>query len=242
MAKQEKLEKEKLARGSCRERELAMERAVNESKRLQQQAEENSKLRDFLMDRGVVDILQYFLLAWGAVQLNGLQTFRGFAITSSYGTSVNGTSLGAKGRVCCGLTDMFLDRISGYPAELSERRRLKKLRQKEQKSNEQSQQTDGNKEDSKHGSPNALDDIVSPTEKTSPEQGGGLVATSRSSTCSKQLPKSQKSMPNGLYSGQNALQLAVQKHGSYKEQRTASMANGQKYGLGKPSPKLKERV
>ncbi|KAJ4956426.1 hypothetical protein NE237_013209 [Protea cynaroides] len=59
MAKQEKLEKEKLARVALAERELAMERVVDESKRLQQQAEENSKLRDFLMDRGrVVDILQ----------------------------------------------------------------------------------------------------------------------------------------------------------------------------------------
>ncbi|XP_043722567.1 uncharacterized protein LOC122669781 isoform X2 [Telopea speciosissima] len=59
MAKQEKLEKEKLARVDLAEQELAMERVVEESKRLQQQAEENSKLRDFLMDRGhVVDILQ----------------------------------------------------------------------------------------------------------------------------------------------------------------------------------------
>jgi lysyl-tRNA synthetase class II len=36
-----------------------MEKVVQESKLLQQEAEENSKLRDFLMDRGqIVDTLQ----------------------------------------------------------------------------------------------------------------------------------------------------------------------------------------
>ncbi|XP_042488894.1 uncharacterized protein LOC122069028 [Macadamia integrifolia] len=59
MAKQDKLEKEKLARVALAEQELAMEMVVEESKRLQQQAEDNSKLRDFLVERGsVVDILQ----------------------------------------------------------------------------------------------------------------------------------------------------------------------------------------
>ncbi|XP_042518062.1 uncharacterized protein LOC122091892 [Macadamia integrifolia] len=59
IAGQEKLENEKSARMVLVEQELAMERVVEETKRLQQQAEENSKLRDFLMDRGhVVDILQ----------------------------------------------------------------------------------------------------------------------------------------------------------------------------------------
>ncbi|XP_043714954.1 uncharacterized protein LOC122663339 [Telopea speciosissima] len=58
IAEQVKLENEKSARMVLAEQELAMERVVEESKRLQQQAEENSKLRDFLMDRGhVVDIL-----------------------------------------------------------------------------------------------------------------------------------------------------------------------------------------
>ncbi|KAJ4952211.1 hypothetical protein NE237_029043 [Protea cynaroides] len=182
-------------------------------------------------------------------------------------------------------------------AELLERRRLKKLRQKEHKSSEQ---TDGDKEDSKDGSPDALDDVVSPTDKTSPEvtpdllslegklghvssflepvrhlktdvetdtggqtgfrgqdiemasgnmsldncqnvdprmqQGGGL---RQPILAQRQLPKSQRGMPNGLHSGQNALKLgAVQKHGSYKEQRTTSMAiaNGHKVWTRKTKP------
>ncbi|KAI4301283.1 hypothetical protein L6164_034576 [Bauhinia variegata] len=58
-AEQEKQGKEEAARKSLAEQEEIMEKVVRESKRLQQEAEENSKLREFLMDRGrVVDILQ----------------------------------------------------------------------------------------------------------------------------------------------------------------------------------------
>ncbi|OVA20065.1 Ubiquitin system component Cue [Macleaya cordata] len=58
-AEKEKQEKEESARKALVEQELIMEKVVQESKRLQEEAEENSKLRDFLMDRGrVVDMLQ----------------------------------------------------------------------------------------------------------------------------------------------------------------------------------------
>ncbi|KAL9430890.1 hypothetical protein AB3S75_026145 [Citrus x aurantiifolia] len=58
-AEEEKFEKEESARASLAEQEVIMEKVVQESKLLQQQAEENSKLREFLMDRGrVVDSLQ----------------------------------------------------------------------------------------------------------------------------------------------------------------------------------------
>ncbi|KAK9281754.1 hypothetical protein L1049_004659 [Liquidambar formosana] len=56
---QEKLEKEESAQRALAEQEAVMTRVVQESKILQQEAEENSKLREFLMDRGhVVDMLQ----------------------------------------------------------------------------------------------------------------------------------------------------------------------------------------
>lgn len=58
-AELEKLEKEESARAALLEQEAMMEKVVQESRRLQQEAEENSKLREFLMDRGqVVDTLQ----------------------------------------------------------------------------------------------------------------------------------------------------------------------------------------
>ncbi|KAK3193861.1 hypothetical protein Dsin_025171 [Dipteronia sinensis] len=58
-AEQEKLEKEESARSFLAEQEAIMEKVVQESKFLQQEADENSKLREFLMDRGhVVDSLQ----------------------------------------------------------------------------------------------------------------------------------------------------------------------------------------
>ncbi|URE41805.1 hypothetical protein MUK42_17635 [Musa troglodytarum] len=58
-AEQEKLEKEELARKALSKQEAVMAAAMEESKKLQQEAEANSKLREFLMDRGrVVDALQ----------------------------------------------------------------------------------------------------------------------------------------------------------------------------------------
>lgn len=58
-AELEKLEKEESARAALLEQQAMMEKVVQESRRLQQEAEENSKLREFLMDRGqVVDTLQ----------------------------------------------------------------------------------------------------------------------------------------------------------------------------------------
>ncbi|WJX12207.1 hypothetical protein P8452_02729 [Trifolium repens] len=55
----EKLEKERLAKTALLEQEAMMEKVVQEARRLKQDAEENSKLREFLMDRGqVVDTLQ----------------------------------------------------------------------------------------------------------------------------------------------------------------------------------------
>ncbi|CAI9761428.1 unnamed protein product [Fraxinus pennsylvanica] len=56
---QEKREKENSARKALSNQELVMETVVQESKKLKQQAEQNAKLREFLVDRGrVVDILQ----------------------------------------------------------------------------------------------------------------------------------------------------------------------------------------
>ncbi|KAK4281138.1 hypothetical protein QN277_012664 [Acacia crassicarpa] len=58
-AEQEKFEKEESARKALAEQEAIMERVVQESRRLQQEAEENTRLREFLIDRGrVVDMLQ----------------------------------------------------------------------------------------------------------------------------------------------------------------------------------------
>ncbi|XP_045829398.1 uncharacterized protein LOC123921041 [Trifolium pratense] len=58
-AELEKLEKESSARTALLEQEAMMEKVVQEARRLKQDAEENSKLREFLMDRGqVVDTLQ----------------------------------------------------------------------------------------------------------------------------------------------------------------------------------------
>ncbi|XP_010931961.1 uncharacterized protein [Elaeis guineensis] len=58
-AEQEKLEKEELARQVLNEEATIMMTVEHESRRLQQEAEENSKLREFLMDRGrILDILQ----------------------------------------------------------------------------------------------------------------------------------------------------------------------------------------
>ncbi|XVE73176.1 hypothetical protein DITRI_Ditri11bG0096300 [Diplodiscus trichospermus] len=58
-AEQEKLEKEKSARNALAEQEAIMAKVVEESKILRQEAEENSKLCEFLMDRGqIVDSLQ----------------------------------------------------------------------------------------------------------------------------------------------------------------------------------------
>ncbi|KAI4340226.1 hypothetical protein MLD38_025085 [Melastoma candidum] len=58
-AEEEKQKKEAAARAALNEQETMMEKVVQESKILQEAAEENSKLRDFLMDRGrVVDMLQ----------------------------------------------------------------------------------------------------------------------------------------------------------------------------------------
>ncbi|KAE8679621.1 putative DUF21 domain-containing protein [Hibiscus syriacus] len=58
-AEQEKLEKEESARNILAEQEAKMMKVVEESKILRQEAEENSKLREFLMDRGrIVDALQ----------------------------------------------------------------------------------------------------------------------------------------------------------------------------------------
>ncbi|KAL5701706.1 hypothetical protein ACHQM5_027017 [Ranunculus cassubicifolius] len=58
-ADQDRLNKEESARKALTEQENVMDNVVQESKRLQSEAEENSKLRDFLMDRGkLVDVLQ----------------------------------------------------------------------------------------------------------------------------------------------------------------------------------------
>ncbi|XP_010457336.1 PREDICTED: uncharacterized protein LOC104738824 [Camelina sativa] len=58
-AEQEKKERDDSALKLLAEQEANMEKVVQESKLLQQEAEENSKLREFLMDRGqIVDSLQ----------------------------------------------------------------------------------------------------------------------------------------------------------------------------------------
>lgn len=58
-AEQEKKAKEDSALKALAEQEAIMEKVAQESKLLQQEAEQNSKLREFLMDRGeVVDSLQ----------------------------------------------------------------------------------------------------------------------------------------------------------------------------------------
>ncbi|KAL5068237.1 hypothetical protein RYX36_019124 [Vicia faba] len=58
-AELEKEEKEGSARMALLEQEAMMDKVVQESRRLQLEAEENSKLREFLMDRGqIVDTLQ----------------------------------------------------------------------------------------------------------------------------------------------------------------------------------------
>ncbi|KAL8151575.1 hypothetical protein V2J09_021383 [Rumex salicifolius] len=58
-AEKDKSEKEESARRALVEQELIMEKVVQESKTLLQEAEENAKLREFLVDRGhVVDTLQ----------------------------------------------------------------------------------------------------------------------------------------------------------------------------------------
>ncbi|XP_058195993.1 uncharacterized protein LOC131312330 isoform X1 [Rhododendron vialii] len=59
VAEEEKKEKEASARIALAEQQLIMEKVVEESKILKQEAEENSKLQEFLMDRGrFVDVLQ----------------------------------------------------------------------------------------------------------------------------------------------------------------------------------------
>lgn len=58
-ADRQKLEKEESAHKLLNEQELIMDSIVQESRRLKHEAEENSKLREFLIDRGrVVDVLQ----------------------------------------------------------------------------------------------------------------------------------------------------------------------------------------
>lgn len=58
-AELEKLEREKVVHESLKDHELMMDCALAESQKLQQEAEENLKLREFLMERGrVVDSLQ----------------------------------------------------------------------------------------------------------------------------------------------------------------------------------------
>ncbi|XP_009769175.1 uncharacterized protein LOC107809980 [Nicotiana tabacum] len=58
-AEQERLDKEEVARKALADQEIIMEKVVQESNILKQEAEENAKLRDFLVDRGrVVDMLQ----------------------------------------------------------------------------------------------------------------------------------------------------------------------------------------
>nr|XP_043609313.1 cell surface antigen I/II-like [Erigeron canadensis] len=58
-AEEYKLEKEKSAREALAYQELQMEKVVEESIKLKREAEENSKLQEFLMDRGrTIDILQ----------------------------------------------------------------------------------------------------------------------------------------------------------------------------------------
>ncbi|KAL3517550.1 hypothetical protein ACH5RR_020139 [Cinchona calisaya] len=59
MAGQEKLEKDDIAWKALKNQEVVMEKVVHEANILKQEAEENAKLREFLIDRGrVVDTLQ----------------------------------------------------------------------------------------------------------------------------------------------------------------------------------------
>ena len=53
-AELEKLEKEEAAQNALVEQEIIMAKVVQESKILQKEAEVNAKLREFLMDRGVL--------------------------------------------------------------------------------------------------------------------------------------------------------------------------------------------
>ncbi|KAL0370541.1 UNVERIFIED_CONTAM: hypothetical protein Sangu_0372200 [Sesamum angustifolium] len=56
---QEKIEKDKAAMKALAEQELIMEKVMQESEILKQQAEDNARLQEFLLDRGrVVDMLQ----------------------------------------------------------------------------------------------------------------------------------------------------------------------------------------
>ncbi|KZV43097.1 rab11 family-interacting protein 3 [Dorcoceras hygrometricum] len=58
-AEQEKMEKENFALKALAEHEMDMKKVLQEANNLKEQAEENAKLREFLMDRGcVVDMLQ----------------------------------------------------------------------------------------------------------------------------------------------------------------------------------------
>ncbi|CAN6452836.1 unnamed protein product [Victoria cruziana] len=58
-AEQEKSKKEESASKALAEQELIMEKVVAQSKQLKEQSEKNSKLREFLIDRGrIVDMLQ----------------------------------------------------------------------------------------------------------------------------------------------------------------------------------------
>ncbi|KAL9236030.1 hypothetical protein vseg_010743 [Gypsophila vaccaria] len=58
-AEKETFDKQEIAQRALAEQELIMDKVVQESKLLQQEAEENAKLRDFLMEKGqVVDVLQ----------------------------------------------------------------------------------------------------------------------------------------------------------------------------------------
>lgn len=58
-AEGEKMEKEAYAREALKIQESQLEKVVEESKKLKREAEENSKLQEFLMDRGrAIDILQ----------------------------------------------------------------------------------------------------------------------------------------------------------------------------------------
>ncbi|KAJ0610294.1 hypothetical protein HanHA300_Chr01g0002211 [Helianthus annuus] len=58
-AEQQKLENERAAKEALLYQESQMEKVVEEAKKLKLVAEENTKLQEFLMDRGrAVDILQ----------------------------------------------------------------------------------------------------------------------------------------------------------------------------------------
>ncbi|KAK9733545.1 hypothetical protein RND81_04G074500 [Saponaria officinalis] len=58
-AEKELFDKQEIAQRALTEQELVMDKVVQESKLLQQEADENAKLRDFLVEKGrVVDVLQ----------------------------------------------------------------------------------------------------------------------------------------------------------------------------------------